>query len=150
MSRFAKSRLAQQFVLAAAAAIATMPALLATSAQAQVRCQCTNYVANRFNLTRNFPNAGDWNDGYLQRNGFVRVAPQRGAIAVMERNFPGSDTSFGHVGVVESITNGRMALRGANQWVGGGFFTEAGCNNVRITNFGTNVNDGRVSFWMKR
>lgn len=106
MSRFAK-----QFVLAAIATIATTPALLATSAQATPSCQCTTYVANKFGLQRNFPNAGDWNDGYLQRNNFVRVTSQPGAIAVMERNFPGSNTTFGHVGVVESINNRRMALR---------------------------------------
>ena len=147
MSRFAK-----QFVLAAIATIATMPTLLATSAQAQViRCQCTQYVANHFNLSRNFPNAGDWDNGYLQRNNFVRVATaQPGTIAVMERTFSGADRTFGHVGIVESNRNGFISLRGANQPVGGNLFAQSGCNNVRITNFGTNVNGNpHISFWKR-
>ena len=146
MSRFTK-----QLILGTLATIATLPSFLATSAQATPSCQCTTYVANKFGLQRNFPNAADWNDGYLQRNGFVRVNPQAGAIAVMERNFPGSNTTFGHVGVVETLNNGRMGLRGANQWSGSNIFTENNCNNVRVTNFGTNVNgDSRISFWKRR
>ena len=115
---------------------------------AQRACQCTDYVANRFGLS-GYPNAGDWNDGYLQRNGFVSVQPQPGAIAVMERTFPGSNPTYGHVGVVESISNGKVSLRGANQYVGSSLINEAGCSNVRITSFGANVNGNPISFWMR-
>jgi surface antigen len=113
-------------------------------------CQCTTYVANRFNLTRNFPHAGDWNDGYLQRNNFRQTTVRAGAIVVMERSFPGSDRRFGHVGIVESVSNGRITVRGANQYVGSRLFTEANCSNVRTTAFGTSVN-GRsdISFWVR-
>ncbi|WP_017719553.1 CHAP domain-containing protein [Kamptonema formosum] len=139
--------------LAAGSTLAAASFFTPKSAQAQSvkSCQCTEYVANRFGLTRDFPNAGDWNDGYLQRNGFRQVGPQRGAIAVMERSFPGANTTYGHVGIVENVRpDGRIDLRGANQYVGGSLFTEAGCNNVRVTGFGTSVNGNRnVSFWVR-
>lgn len=120
------------------------------AAQAASFCQCTTYVANLLNLTRNFPHAGDWNDGYLQRNGFRQTTVRPGAVVVMERSFPGSDSRFGHVGIVESVANGRITVRGANQYVGSRLFTEANCNNVRTTQFGTPVN-GRsdISFWVR-
>lgn len=139
--------------LAAGSTLAAASFFNPKSAQAQSvkYCQCTEYVANRFGLTRDFPNAGDWNDGYLQRNGFRQVGPQRGAIAVMERSFPGANTTYGHVGIVENVrADGRIDLRGANQYVGGSLFTEAGCNNVRVTGFGTPVTgNSNVSFWVR-
>jgi surface antigen len=119
-------------------------------ANAQSTCQCTTYTANRFNLSKDYPHAGDWDNGYLQRNGFVRVNPQPGAIAIMERSFSGANTTYGHVGVVESISNGRVNLRGANQSVGSNYFSEAGCGNVRITPFGASINGNpNISFWAR-
>jgi surface antigen len=120
-------------------------------ANAQRFCQCTDYVANRFGLTRNYPHAGDWDNGYLQNNRFRRVGVQPGAIVVMERSFPGANTAFGHVGVVESIdSRGRITVRGANQSVGSPLANEAGCSNVRSTGFGTSINGrGDISFWVR-
>jgi len=121
------------------------------SSEAAPACQCTTYVANRNGLARNFPHAGDWNDGYLQRNGYRQVAARSGAIVVMERSFPGSNTAFGHVGIIETVDrNGRISVRGSNQSVGSRPVTEAGCSNVRSTGFGTSINGRRdISFWAK-
>ncbi|MBO3462418.1 CHAP domain-containing protein [Aetokthonos hydrillicola Thurmond2011] len=119
-------------------------------ANAQRVCQCTDYVANRYNLTRNYPNAGDWDNGYLQKNGLRRVAARPGAIAVMERSFPGANTVYGHVGIVERVKpDGRIDLRGGHQTVGSSFFSEAGCSNVRITGFLTPINRPDISFWAR-
>ncbi len=129
--------------------------LLEQPSLAQVVCQCTQYVANKFSLSR-FPNAADWNNGYLQNKGFVQVTgPQVGAIAVMERNFPGADPVYGHVGIVETIrtrnNNTYISVRGANQTAGGTLFAEAGCSNVRITSFGNQVNGvSSISFWVRQ
>jgi hypothetical protein len=124
--------------------------LLSSQAQAQVSCQCTNYVANRLSLSSNFPNAYQWNDGYLQNQGFQQTTVQPGAIVVMEPMFPGADSTNGHVGVVEEVlADGRIKVRGANQY-GSSQFTESGCSNVSIVQFGTSVN-GRsdISFWAR-
>jgi surface antigen len=112
-------------------------------------CQCTQYVKNRFGLSNDFPHAKDWNDGYLQRNGLVQTTAKPGAIVVMERSFPGADTTYGHVGVVESVDgSGRITVRGANQYVGSTLVTESDCTNVRSTPFGTSINGrGDITFW---
>jgi surface antigen len=143
-------RITQSAIVAVATIMGGLSLAIQQPVHAQASCQCTTYVASRMRLSQDYPNAGDWNNGYLQRNGFTQVSPEPGAIAVMERNFPGSDSTYGHVGVVESITNGKVTLRGANQWVGGSYFNEAGCNNVRLTAFGTNVNgNSAISFWKR-
>jgi surface antigen len=136
--------------IATSGTLAVAPLLTAKQAVAQQFCQCTTYVANRFGLS-GYPHAGDWNDGFLQRNGFSQVPPQRGAVVVMERSFPGSDSNYGHVGIVENVrSDGRIEVRGANQSVGSNLFTEAGCSNVRVTAFGTPVNGRRdISFWVR-
>ncbi|MEI6428970.1 MAG: CHAP domain-containing protein [Pseudanabaena sp. ELA607] len=137
-------------IVLSAVAAGSVSASLPSPSEAQTSCQCTQYVANRFAL-RGFPNAGDWDNGFLQRNGFRQVPPRVGSVVVMERNFPGSNTSFGHVGIVESIdSRGRITVRGANQYVGTPPVREAGCSNVRSTQFGTSVN-GRsdISFWVR-
>lgn len=123
---------------------------MSSSSEAAPSCQCTQYAANRFGLS-GFPHAGDWNDGFLQRNRLRQVGPTVGSIVVMERSFPGSNTSFGHVGIVESIDrSGRITVRGANQYVGSRLVTEANCSNVRSTQFGTSVNGRRdISFWVR-
>jgi surface antigen len=111
---------------------------------------CTNYVANRFGIG-GFPNAKDWNNGYLQRKGFRQVGAQPGALVVLENTFPGSDRTYGHVGILEKVLpDGRIELRGANQSVPSKQFAEAGCTNVSVTGFRTSIN-GRsdVSFWVR-
>ena len=129
----------------------TSLSLVAQSSEAAPSCQCTTYVANRNGLARNFPNAADWNDGYLQRNGFRQGAVRPGMTVVMERSFPGANGAFGHVGIVESIdSRGRITVRGANQSVGSRLVVEANCSNVRSTQFGTSINGRRdISFWAK-
>ncbi|MCT7952197.1 CHAP domain-containing protein [Ancylothrix sp. C2] len=129
--------------------IASIQLFTPSSSLAQGKCQCTNYVANRFNLT-GFPDAADWNDGFLQKRGFIQLdSPKPGAIVVMERSFRGADSSFGHVGIVEEVkADNTITVRGANQYMGSPFFSEKGCSNVRVTPFGTSVK-GRsdISFW---
>jgi len=136
--------------IATSGTLAIAPFLTAKPAVAQQVCQCTTYVANRFGL-RGYPNAADWNDGFLQNNRFRQVGVQRGAVVVMERSFPGANTTYGHVGIVENVRpDGRIDVRGANQYVGSPLFTEAGCSNVRVTGFGTSVNGRRdISFWVR-
>lgn len=120
------------------------------SANAAPTCQCTKYVANARGLTQNFPHAKDWNNGYLQNNGYRQTGPQAGAIVVMETNFPGANTTYGHVGIVERVLPGnKIEVRGASQSVGGPIFTEANCSNVRVTAFGTSVTNRPISFWVK-
>jgi Ricin-type beta-trefoil lectin domain-like/CHAP domain len=144
------SRSIRRIILSSIAAIVTLPTVITTPAQAADNCQCTTYIANKFELPKNYPHAGDWNDGYLQRNGFVQVGPEVGAVAVMERSFPGADPNFGHVGIIETLNNGRITMRGANQSVGTNYFPENNCANVRVTGFGANVNgDSRISFWKR-
>lgn len=139
----------------AIAGMTVIAATLTTSffvapANAQRVCWCTDYIANRFGLS-GYPDAGDWDNGYLQSRGFVRVGAQPGAIVVMERSFPGSNTSAGHIGIVESIfPDGRISVRGGHQTVGNALFNEAGCSNVRITTFLTPaINNPNVSFWVR-
>jgi CHAP domain len=140
----------RRIILSSIAAIVTLPTIITTPAQAAIYCQCTTYVANKFNLPGNYPDAKDWNDGYLQRNGFVQVGPEVGAVAVMEQTFSGADPTYGHVGIVETLNNGFMTMRGANQSVGTNYVTENNCNNVRLTAFGANVNgNSRISFWKR-
>jgi surface antigen len=125
-------------------------------AQNTKACECTDYVANRFGI-KNYPDGGDWDNGYLAQNGFYKIDyPQPGAVVVMERSFPGSDAQHGHVGVIEAVhdtpPNGSLKIdvRGANQPIGGSFFYENNCPNVRVTPFATSVR-GRsdISYWMK-
>jgi hypothetical protein len=62
-------------LIAASMTLSSLPFIFLPSqpAQAAKWCWCTNYVASKFGLTRNYPNAADWNDGYLQRNGLTQV-----------------------------------------------------------------------------
>ena len=129
-----------------------MPSFLVKPAQAASWCWCTDYVASRFGLPYDYPNANNWNDGYLQGNGFRQVPPQKGAVVVMEASYAPNQWNAGHVGIVENIVtvNGRTYLdvRGGNQV--GKQFQDANCSNVTTIRFGTPI-DGRndVSFWSK-
>jgi len=131
---------------------ATLTLMTSAPSLASQWCWCTQYVANRFGI-RQYGHAGDWDNWTLPNAGFRRISgPQAGAIAVMERSFPGADRTYGHVGVVERVrtSGGRsyIDLRGANQI--GSKFTEFGCNNVTVVGFATAV-DGRgdISFWVR-
>ncbi len=118
-------------------------------AQAASRCECVQYVRNRFGLPSPSGNANQWNDGYLQRNRFRQVGPTRGSIVVFEKTFPGADSRNGHVAVLEDFDpkTGKITVRGANQ---GGNSIENNCSNVNSIRFGTSIN-GRsdVSFWQR-
>ncbi len=142
VSLFMSSLLATSGTLAVASLLSPKPAVAAGY------CQCVAYIANRYNIS--IPaNAKDVGP-VLARNGFKQVGPQAGAIVVMQPSFPGADTTYGHVGVVESIqSNGKITVRAANQR-SSAQFTEYNCTDVSVIGFGTSVN-GRsdVSFWVK-
>lgn len=95
-------------------------------------CWCTAYVANRFNLPRNYPNAQDWG-AYLVRNKFRQVwAPQSGDIVV----YSGSRLpTAGHVGIIASVSSGSLSVRGANQASNWSTWTEWSCTNVSQGNY---------------
>ncbi len=85
----------------------------------------------------------------LPRHGFRQVGdPQKGDVVVMGSSFPGADRTYGHVGFVDSIQNGRVVVRGANQ--GRAQFSDAGCSNVSVIRFRTLINDrSDISFWRR-
>jgi surface antigen len=127
--------------------------LKAAPANAAGFCQCPDYIQNKTGI-RNTQDAKNWDNTLLPSNGYSRLSgPRAGAIAVMEANFPGADTTYGHIGYVEQVlSNGQIDLRGTNQSVGGNPFTEANCTNVRITRFGTSTTGehaSKISFWVK-
>ncbi|MEW6494476.1 MAG: tectonin domain-containing protein [Cyanobacteriota bacterium] len=122
----------------------------ASVAQSTKWCECTEYVASRFGLS-GYPHAGDWDNGYLARNGFHQInSPQNGAIVVLNPNTAGA-FGLGHVGVVESyatVGNSlRLNIRGTNQ-PGAKVGNEYGCNNVTIWSNNTNViSNSGVTYW---
>jgi hypothetical protein len=111
-------------------------------------CQCVKYIANRYGIS--IPaNAKDVGP-VLARNGFRQVSgPQVGAVVVMQPTFPGANTTYGHVGVVQSVqSGGKISVRGANQI--GTKFTEYNCNNVTVIGFAQSVTGRRdVAFWVR-
>ncbi|MEW6495131.1 MAG: CHAP domain-containing protein [Cyanobacteriota bacterium] len=138
--------------------VVILPVILALAPSASVAqsakwCQCTNYVANRFGL-RGYPNAGDWDNGYLARNGFHQInSPQNGAIVVLNPGVAGADRTYGHVGVVDQYTTAGNSLKinigGTNQ-PGAKVANEYGCNNVTIWSNATNViNQLGVTYWVR-
>jgi Bacterial SH3 domain len=124
----------------------------ATPAQAAYYCQCVDFVKQKVGIPASeaVGNAKDMGS-YLASHGFTRVNAQPGAIAVMGTSFPGSNPTWGHVGLIETTRssggNTFIALRTANQ---GGNGSDANCNNVNVLNFGTAVN-GRndIAFYAK-
>jgi surface antigen len=119
---------------------------------AQSTCQCTDYVASRFGLTR-YPDARDWDNGYLREKGFRQInSPENGAIVVLNPNVAGA-FELGHVGVVEQYTTTgnslKLNIRGTNQ-PGVRVSNEYGCNNVTIWSNNTNViNNPGVTYWVR-
>lgn len=123
--------------------------VLSRSSLAQQTCQCVGYVQQRLGIYIPVGSAKD-SVSALPNLGFQRIsAPQAGAIVVMQPNFPGSDRTHGHIGIVESVNNGRISVRSANQ-SGGSLFREAGCSNVSVVPFATPVaNNPNISFWVR-
>ncbi len=132
--------------------IIALEALVPNVARAESHyCQCVEYVKNRFGITQAVGNAKDMIYS-LPNLGFRQVSrPEVGAVVIMQPSFPGADTTYGHVGFIDSYnsSSGKISVKGANQR-GGGAFTESNCNNVTVIGFGTSVN-GRsdISFWIK-
>lgn len=121
--------------------------VLSRASFAQQTCQCVGYVQQRLGISLPVRSAKDA-VSVLPSRGFQRISsPEPGAVVVMQPNFPGSDRTHGHIGIVASVNNGRIAVRSANQ-TSNSVFREAGCNNVSVVNFGTPVT-GRsdISFW---
>ena len=124
----------------------------ATVAQSTRWCQCTEYVASRFGLS-GYPNAGDWDNGYLAGKGFRQINyPQNGAIVVLNPNTAGA-FGLGHIGIVEQYTTTtnslKLNIRGTNQ-PGANVANEFGCNNVTIWSNNTNVaNNSGVTYWIR-
>lgn len=128
--------------------------LTAKPAQAAQFCQCPIYVNNRFQLQPPYVWAAKDYGAVLARNGFSQIAsPQPGAVVVMQSSFPGADTTYGHIGVIETVdTNGKIKVRGTNQDARYGYSvgSEFNCNNVSVIGFGTSVNGRRdISFWVR-
>ncbi|MFN5857253.1 MAG: CHAP domain-containing protein [Pseudanabaenaceae cyanobacterium] len=121
---------------------------LLESTQAGQFCQCVRYVKNVLGISQPMGNAKDMIYS-LPQHGFCQVSdPQSGDIVVMDSTFPGSDRTYGHVGFVDSIQNGRVVVRGANQ--GRAQYSDAGCRNVSVIRFRAPI-DGRsdISFWRR-
>ena len=122
--------------------------ILPQPVQAEQFCQCVRYVKNVLGISQPMGNAKDMINS-LPQHGFRQVSdPQSGDIVVMDSAFPGADRTYGHVGFVDSIQNGRVVVRGANQ--GRAQYSDAGCSNVSVIRFRTPIN-GRsdISFWRR-
>lgn len=111
-------------------------------------CQCVGYVKQALGIRQAMGNAKDMIYS-LPKQGFRAVSdPQKGDVVVMGSSFPGADSTYGHVGFVDSIQNGRVVVRGANQ--GRGQFAEAGCSNVSVIPFRTPITGRRdITFWRR-
>lgn len=101
-------------------------------------CTCVEYVKAYFGITEAVGNAKDMGT-WLINHGFSQVSsPQAGVVAVMQPGFPGADATYGHVGIIDSVSdqgsNWKITLRGANQ-SSGSAFSEFGCSNVRNTSW---------------
>ena len=119
-------------------------------------CQCVGYTANRSGI--NMPaNAKDLGP-ILTRAGFTEFSmPQVNDIVIMGTNFPGSDTTFGHIGYVQgiSVRSGKtyITVRSANQLNQNDSrarFTQHNCANVTDIAFGAAVdNNSNIAFYRK-
>lgn len=138
----------QRLTISALALTTITVTAIPSASQANSFCQCVGYVKNALGIRQAMGNAKDMIFS-LPKQGFRRVNdPRKGDVVVMNNSFPGADRTYGHVGFVESINKGQLTLRGSNQ--GGRQFAEAGCNNVSVISFRTNVNGrGDVSFWRR-
>ena len=133
-----------------AIAVASTALLIKPSASyANSFCQCVGYVKNVYGITKPMGNAKDMVNS-LPKNGFQKVSdPRSGDVVVMGNTFPGADSTFGHVGFVDSIQGGRVVVRGANQGRRD-LRSDAGCNNVSTIRFAQAIagrND--ISFWRR-
>lgn len=145
-----QSKTIKAFIALAVITNATFSGVIASDkANAQVNCQCVQYVQKV--IGKHIP---IWHakeaDSKLSGLGYTRVnTPVQGAIVVMQPSFPGSHRVSGHIGFIDSYNpaNGKIKVKGSNQ---GGSGSDAGCDNVNVVQFGTDVR-GRsdISFWVK-
>jgi hypothetical protein len=94
--------------------------LLVPSAGASGWCECVFYVQRAWKITEDPPDAKEWVNGYLDRNGFQKVTvPKKWDIAVFTSAFGASIESPGHVALIAdwtTVTNGwKLTIRGAHQ-----------------------------------
>jgi hypothetical protein len=114
-------------------------------------CTCVGVVKNYLGITDAVGDA--WQVGsYLVSHGFVETSdPQRGDVMVMQNTFPGANSTFGHVGIVENISssgnNWDMDL--LQNYSGGSYNTgkhEAyNCDNTTIQSW-SNFSKSRTDF----
>jgi surface antigen len=79
-------------------------------------CQCTDYVAEHYNLGSGWGTAKDWGP-FLRGKGFSESdTPAVGAIVVQQPCFGhGVNGEFGHVGWVSAWSGSKFTITGANQ-----------------------------------
>jgi len=126
-----------RFLLLLVLIVTVVPAF--DRAQAASDCSCVGYVKAYLGIPSNeaVGNASNmWI--WLENHGFQRLSgPQLGSIAVMQPTFPGADRTYGHVGIVAGISNGKITLR--QNYNGTGKVSEFGCANVGNVAWGTVV-----------
>jgi surface antigen len=106
------------------------------SVKAASACSCVGYVKAYLGIPSSEA-VGNGKDmwKWLEAHGFQKLSgPQLGAVAVMQTTFPGADKTYGHVGIVVGINNGKITLR---QNASGS--SEFGCSNVGNVSWGTSV-----------
>lgn len=102
-------------------------------------CQCTEYIANRLELT-SYSHAFKWHST-LEKIGYTKVSvsinnpPKNKDIIIFHRDYGnGISRDYGHIGMVATASrngnNIRVDVVGANQ--GGSVWTEYNCKNVSI------------------
>lgn len=114
---------------------------------ADVDCQCVDFVKSILEITGPTNNATDWASVLLGQlevrvgnrprrlNYQAAAQPKVGDIAVFNRHHPEAHDRYGHIGFVRKIEqrNNRqyVLIEGANQEVSrGDYYTQKGCHNV--------------------
>ena len=115
-------------------------------AQAAGYCECVGFVKRIIGIPdgTSTAHAADWDNNVLPNYGYQRLAsPQVGAIVVVERN-GGLDATYGHIGFIVGVQNGKILIEGANQPGRGS--EKAGCSNVNTISVTPNSN---MSYWVR-
>jgi hypothetical protein len=125
------------------------PDFISEPTPSDIRCQNTQFVQRKKNLSPLYPEAHLWNNGYLQSQGYHQVLlPANGDIAVFEVGVLKPIDPFGHVAIFKKITaNSYWLLLGANQ-SSGPWISKAGCFNVSKDEFRPR-SSSQISFWRK-
>jgi CHAP domain len=116
-------------------------------------CQCTTYVANYYGLPGNYPDAKDW-PGWLSGLEWMQDSgPSVGDIIVFQPGVAGADGTYGHVAIVEGVTedgNGQWIITmDSAHWAGGTSpsLSNAGCTDVTEASFTLNDGDNVSFYW---